>query len=229
MTEKIGKKIIGCRRVVRSGESARVVIPSEIADKLELEDGDTLVFIFIDGLIILKNLRALLPEKLEDEAVFLTLKLINDIVEIERRIQKLVEETIRGKIEEIKYKEEVERLKKEAKEKYEILKKVKDEAKKILPARELTFATLDNLDKIFTAISIEREREKEENLLALLEELGKFKEDVEGIKENLKLLEQTFMKGKISKEQYEAWKEKYLGSLALAEDRLMRIKSILSN
>ncbi|MGB9622293.1 MAG: AbrB/MazE/SpoVT family DNA-binding domain-containing protein [Candidatus Bathyarchaeia archaeon] len=229
MTEKIGKKIIGCRRVVRSGESARVVIPSEIADELELEDGDTLVFIFIDGLIILKNLRALLPEKLEDEAVFLTLKLINDIVEIERRIQKLVEETIRGKIEEIKYKEEVERLKKEAKEKYEILKKVKDEAKKILPARELTFATLDNLDKIFTAISIEREREKEENLLALLEELGKFKEDVEGIKENLKLLEQTFMKGKIGKEQYEAWKEKYLGSLALAEDRLMRIKSILSN
>lgn len=215
-------------RITESGGAYRVVIPAEIAKRLKLKDRDRLVFISVDGSIIIKKIDSLTLEELKDNAILLALKLINEIVETEEKIRETINETIRGKIEENEYENTVESLKKKAKIKYEILQKMAKEYETLEKSlgRELSFAYLDDLDKVFTAISMEREREKEENFRALLEELRKIKEEEEKIRENLKLLEEGFEKGRISEGYYEEWKEKYLGDLTLVGERLSKVKKI---
>lgn len=93
--------------------------------------------------------------------------------------------------------------------------------------RELHFIAAEDLDGFLSVMSIEEEQEKEEKFYTLLEEVKEIKEEVEKIKGILKLLDHNFKEGKISKKRYEPLRERFLGKLTLAEERLSKLRAIL--
>jgi hypothetical protein len=93
--------------------------------------------------------------------------------------------------------------------------------------RELRFIETGDIDSFLAALLIEEEAEKEEELSSLLEDVRRFVDEVGEIKKILSMLGQSFMDGMISREMYEGLRERYLGRLTLAENRVKRLREVL--
>jgi len=93
--------------------------------------------------------------------------------------------------------------------------------------RELHFIASNDLGQLLAAISIDEEQEKEEALQSLAEDVKKFQDESEKMRDVLKLLEQGFKERRITENRYEMLRELHKGKLTLAEDRLNRLKEVL--
>jgi hypothetical protein len=94
-------------------------------------------------------------------------------------------------------------------------------------SRELRFVETGEIDSLMAALLLAEEAEKEEELTSLLYDVRRFVGEVGEIKKMLAMLDQSLADGVISKRVYEGLKERYLGRLALAEERVKRIREAL--
>jgi len=93
--------------------------------------------------------------------------------------------------------------------------------------RELHFMDIGKFDQLIASILIDEEQVREEDFLALIDDVKKFKDELDSIRGILKQLENGFADGRISAKQYEMLKERYTGKLTLAEERLNRLTKLV--
>ncbi|MEM5853690.1 MAG: AbrB/MazE/SpoVT family DNA-binding domain-containing protein [Candidatus Aenigmatarchaeota archaeon] len=232
MSKKIPYEIevIEARTVVFSGHpsSARVTIPPKIVKRLKIKKGDQLAFIAGDKFVIVENVRRMLPEILKQESLLFVLNIIGQITEKSKELDMLEKRYVKGEVGEADWRSEYEKLMKEMKELMKILNEIKEKVpSKFFSERELHFVSSNEIDQLLAAIAIDEEQEKEMNFLALISEVETLKAEVDDLRDTLSKLENSISEGKISKGQYTMLKEKYLGKLTLAEDRLKRLKKLV--
>lgn len=230
MAKKEPEKVYASRKVVFSGypPSARVTLPPEVVKVLELkeEKKDDVLFVVNGNLVIIGNLRRI-SEKALDEHTRLTLQLLRKRWEIARQLLDEQEKYYLGKIERIEFDKTKEQKREELKKLNQIFSQVSSSASQFLGERELHFASAIQLDQLLTFVSIEEESEKQENFLTILEYVTQMKEEEMNLKRLLEILEERKNQGKMNWADYNEAREKYLGRLELAEERLKKLKNIL--
>ncbi len=218
------------RMTIPTGGSQRVTIPIDIlrekwgkTDDEISHEGFPLCFIQENDKVLIEP-----PERVVYSGIYpdeLVNKVKDEWSKYQRRIlakrcNELYIDLAKGKITEW----QLERRLNEFKEEF---KKMIITYRRAFTERELHFIATGNLTQLIPMISIEDEQEKEENFLLLIEEVQRVKEEVTELKDILSRLEHSFNKGKISKRMYVMLKERFLGNLALVENRVNRLKDIV--
>lgn len=239
MSKKTPKKMYITRKVTffgsPEGRYARVVLPPEVIERLELKEPsveekeraeERVVFIIDGELVILANLRKLAEEFL-DEMSKNTLKLLKKKWELTKQVTKNYRKWIDGEMDINEWNRERNEKEKELNQLNSFFARISTGISSFLSERELRFTSAGNIDQFLSAILIEEEEEKEEDFLFVIGYIKQIKEDVNKMNVFLKNLEEERKKKKLSSHDYEILKERFLGKLTLAQERLKKIRSML--
>ncbi len=94
----------------------------------------------------------------------------------------------------------------------------------IFGKRELHFIAADYLEQVLATLSMDEERKREEDFLSLVDDVKSTIDEVTETKGLIERLENSYSQNKIGKTKYEAFREKLLGKLALAERRWNKLR-----
>jgi hypothetical protein len=221
----MGFNYIGMRVAIPSGGSYKVTIPLKIVDEVWKKKENFLIcFIQSNGNVILEPPELVMRDPgYSDE---LKSRVNEDMLKNEKKL-------LIKKLEEL-YGDSVKGM-----SRWEIERRINDIKVKLIEMarfhefafsqRELHFIHTDKIGDLFATLSINEEQEKEEEFLGLMDEVKKMKEEVKRLKDVLVQSEKVLTRDKLGKDLYEKLRERYIGKLTLAEQRLNRLKSIIND
>lgn len=218
------------RKVVFSAlqRTAKVTIPPSFQRILELKEGDRILYIAMNNLVWVENLRRLTPEYLKNKHVTQTLKLIIKRIQLCKQISEDHVRYINGEIDHKEYWRRLRAKEEELRKLSEIFKQIYSKLPKgLLSERELHFLSMDRLDQLMAVVSMEEEKEREEEFIELSEGIKRVRESINSLRALLSKLDDGWRKGRIPQKDYKVLRERYIGKLTLAEERLMKLKELL--
>jgi hypothetical protein len=218
---------IQVRKVIFHDTAARVTIPPNIQKILGFSTrakSAHLVFISKGGIVFIENLERMAPSTLLNDKIVRLLRLIKEKYELSRNLQEAMEKLVAGRITLENFLEESRQISKKLEEVNNIFKSLKLPT---LPERDLHFVLISQIDELISFLSLQEEAEEEEEVQFLIEEIKRMKYEVEHLKSLLKHLEEREELKILEKGRYDSIKERYLGKLSLAENRLKRLKDAI--
>jgi hypothetical protein len=218
-------KYFGMRFVVPSGGSFKVTIPKEIVEEVwrrRYNEFFPVCFVQMDERLIAEDIEKIVRKDYPDEVIT---RAKQDLEQYGLNVKakkdaELMRQFLEGKIPKERYLFLRARYE-------ESFQKIIEKFREALKERGLHFLEIRDFEDMLFVLSSLEEKEKDEELLMLLDDIKRLKEDVESVEFLLKLLDKSWHEGKIDVELYDRFKTRYEEKLSLAKERVNKLRDIL--
>jgi hypothetical protein len=217
-------KYFGMRFVVPSGGSFKVTIPKEIVEEVWRRNNEffPVCFLQIDEKLIAEDIEKMVRKDYPNEILA---RAKQDLEQYGLSVKakkdaELMRQFLEGKIPKERYLF----LKARYEESFQkIIEKFRD----VLKERGLHFLEIKDFEDMLVILSTIEEKEKDEELLMLLDDIKRFKEEAETLEYLLKLLEKNWRENKIDFELYDKLRTRYEEKLNSAKERVNKLRDVL--
>jgi len=213
------------RFVVPSGGSFKVTIPKEIVDQVwqrKYTEFFPVCFLQMDERLIAEDIEKIIRKDYPDEVIA---KAKQDLEQYGLKVKakkdtELMTQFLQGKIPKERYLFLRARYE-------ESFQKIIEKFRDALKERGLHFLEIKDFEDMFDVLSTMEEKDKDEELLMLMDDIKRFKEDVESLEFLVKMMEKSHDEERIPDSIYERLRQRYEEKLNLAKERLNKLKSLL--